>query len=208
MGSKVLNQTITTAGAEIACVRGDAVTLSRYLRQTAQSSCDVIYNIALDLLASDERPGPGNWKLVFRKRSKKRGRPSKSPRAISAVQAIASGQAVIAGQYLLAKPNIDNKTQSALAAAFDLSGSSTWILRFEHPKRGYPQSSLRTELEDSYLGHHALLLYAENKSWKQIYYKIDDERRLANGHASATLIKRAVAKVRNARKRAAAAETS
>jgi len=209
------NVTIESVNAEIACISGDGAALCQYLGHTKEPSRIVIENIAWQLLANDPNgdPGPGNWKLVFQERGKKRGRPSKRSNSVTlrqepanAVQAIAGGHNLAAGQYLLAKPVIDNDTKDALAAAFDPDGNSTWFLRFEHPKSGYPQSLLRTELEDADLGHTALVMYDENQSWKQVYFAVDAQRRLVNGHASATRIKRAVTKVRSARRLAAASK--
>jgi hypothetical protein len=204
MKSPAPDMAVTSAEAEIAYIQGDPEILWRYFCQAEKPSLDVVCNIAWSLLTSDERPSTDNWKLVFRKRRKERGRPSNRPKIINAAQAIATGQAMLAGQHLLAEPNIDSEARSALAAVFNPAGDSTWVLEFKRPKRGYPQSPLRTELEEAQLGIDALSIY-ERKPWKQVYYEIDAERRLVHGHASPTLIKRAVKKVRNARKLAAAA---
>jgi len=203
MTSVAHTQTITTAAAEIACVRGDAAILSSYLCQPDKPSPDVIQNIAACLLAN--RPGselgPGAWKLKF---SVRNGRPpsQRHPVIDSAVLAIAHGQAIPLGQYLQVVANLDTETRRALASALDPNpgAASRWRLKFTRAQRGFPRSSLHTELQDAWLGVVALSMHEkERKHWKQVYYELNASLKCANEHASPTLIKRAVAKVRAAR---------
>jgi hypothetical protein len=206
MRSPAPAQAITPADAEKASIRGDTAKLSQYLYQSSEPSIDVIQNIAACLLANrpGSDPGPGGLKLEF---SRRKGRPPKHcPEMTSAALAIAHGQAIPLGQYLDAAPRLDDDTRLALAAAFDPNPSapSKWQLKYAHARRGFPRSSLRTELEDAWLGSTALSVYEKDaKPWKQAHYEVDADLKLVGEHASPTLIKKGVAKVRKARRWAA-----
>jgi hypothetical protein len=78
---------------------------------------------------------------------------------------------------------------------------SKWRLKYAHARRGFPRSSLRTELEDAWLGSTALSVHEKDgrRSWKRVYYMVNDALELVGEHASPTLIKKGVAKVRKAR---------
>jgi hypothetical protein len=185
MGSPVLNKAITTADAEIACVQGDAKTLSHYLRQEAQPLSDVVQNIATCLLANQPGHdlGPGDWKLAFTIRN---GRPPKCQGTInSAASAIAQGQEILLGQYLRAAPHLDDETRHALASALDPSpnASSKWRLKYVRSRQGFARSELKNELLLAKIGHSALMLRRGGKLWCEIYSDLP--------HAE-TLIKKAV----------------
>jgi hypothetical protein len=171
--------------AEIACIRGDAATLSRYLRQTARPSFDVIQNIAACLLANlpGNDLGPGDWKLTF---SVRNGRPPQTDTAITSVAlAIAHGRAIPLGRYLQAAPNLDRKTRHALAAALDPNpgASSKWQLKYARTRRGFARSYLKTDLLLAEIGHRALKLRQKGKLWDEIYSELP---------RAETLIKKAV----------------
>jgi hypothetical protein len=201
MKARAQAETITATDAEIACVQGDAATLSQYLRQANEPSPIVIQSIADALLANlpGSDPGPGNLKLEF----SRNGRPPKhQPEIMSPAVAIAHGQAIPLGQYLRATPSLDDDTRLALAAAFDPNpgAPSKWQLKYAHARRGFPRSSLRTELQDAWLGTTALSVYEKDgKPWKQVHYEVEAALKLVGEHASPTLIKKCVAKVREAR---------
>jgi hypothetical protein len=185
MKSPASTQAITTADAEIACTRGEAATLSQYLRQTLQPSLDVIQNIATCLLANlpGNNLGPGDWKLKF---SPRNGRPPKKhPEITDAASAIEHGQTILLGQYLRATPTLDNDARLALATALDPkpSAASKWQLKYAHARRGFPRSELKNVLILAKIGDRALQLRNEGKSWREIYSDLP--------HAE-TLIKKAV----------------
>jgi hypothetical protein len=165
MKSPAPTQAITTADAEIACTRGDAETLSRYLRLTDNPSPDVIQNIAACRLAnqSNSGPGPGNWKLILSTR--KGGRPAKNRRwPTDAAQAVDAGHAPAAGSYLGANPEIDGATQRALAEALDPVGDSKWKLTFKRPRKGNPRSDLRTAINQALMDQATNTLRARAKA--------------------------------------------
>ena len=194
------------AKAEIACVTGDAKTLSKYLRQQRTPLPDVVRNIAACLLANrpESGPGPGGWKLKFSPRNgRQTGRPRKHrPKILNAVLAIAQGEEIPLGYYLCATPSLDADTRVALAAALDPgpAASTKWQLKYAHVRRGFPRTSLHTELWGAWLGSEALSRHEkEGKLWKQVHYEMDTELKSVDEHASPTLIKKSVAKVREAR---------
>lgn len=189
------NQLLTTAEAEIACIRGDAEILSQYLRQPVEPETSVIQNIALALLANrpGSSPGPGDLKLMF---SIRNGRPPKNgPIADSAALAIANGQAIPLGEYLFGAPSVGLEVRLALASALDPSpkAHSRWRLRYVHHRRGFSRSQLKNELMLAEIGHRALKLRRDGKLWHQVYSEMP--------HAE-TLIKRAVRSVLAAEKAA------
>jgi hypothetical protein len=202
MRARAHAETITATDAESACVQGDEAKLSQYFRQAKEPSPNVIQSIVAALLANlpGSDPGSANLRLEF---SPRRGRPPKhQPEITSAVVAIEHGQAIPLGQYLRAIPSLDDDTRLALAAAFDPNPAapSKWQLKYAHARRGFPRSSLRTELEDAWLGSAALSVYEKDgKPWKQVHYEVDAALKLVGEHASPTLIKKGVAKVRKAR---------
>ena len=146
-------QHVTAADAEIACIRGDAETLSRYLRAADKISLDVVQNIAGCLLADlvGSNPGPGNWILTF----KRNGRPPRRPDAINAELALRYEQAIPLGMHL-ATQGLNASLRRALADALDPENASTGPkLKFRRPRRGNPRTDLRTELQRSLVKHIA-----------------------------------------------------
>ena len=194
---------IGTDDAEIACIRGDAATLSLYLQQSDQPSVDVILAIAACLLANrpEGDPGPGGWKLIFIPRNgRQTGRPKKHrPKIINAILAISEGEEIPLGHYLCRAQRLETDTRSALAEALDPDPAvpAKWQLKYAHARRSFPRTSLRTELLDAWHGREALSVYEkEGRLWKQVYHEVDTE--LKHVGASPTLIKKRVAKFRRA----------
>lgn len=206
---------VTAADAEIAFIRRDCATLCDYFDCEADLSAAVIQSMATALL------GRGDWKLELATRNGRR--PTKKEKSATIAMAIANGNSVGLGQFLLASVHLDEEASSsagcyvlatpqldrearAAIAALGPAGTSKWKLKFERPGRGFPRSPLRTELEDAHRGSKALSVYEDkekNKVWKQIYYEMNAALRSEKKHASPTLIKRGVKKVKEARRLAA-----
>jgi hypothetical protein len=183
-GDSRKSDVITSDVAEIACIRAEAGTLAKYLRQTNEQSANVIQNLALCLLANvpGSDLGPGDWKLNFAPRN---GRPPTRAHIeiTSAALAIAHGQAIPLGRYLEAAPFLDGETRRAFAEAMDPVGSSKWRLKFARARKGFPRSELKNHLILAKIGHHALGLRGAGKRWHEIYSEM---------HYAETLIKKAV----------------
>jgi hypothetical protein len=172
MKSPAPTQAITTAEAEIACIRGEAATLSQYLGQTPQPAVDVIHNIATCLLANlpGSNLGPGDWKLKF---SPRNGRPPKKHLEITyAASAIAHGQTMLLGQYLRAAPTLDDDTRLALAAALDPEASPRWRLKFARTRSGFSRSQLGSDLRIIYRENEFRRLRSQGKLGKQISHEM------------------------------------
>lgn len=194
MKSPATAPTVTTADAEIACVRGEAETLSRYLLQWDEPSTDVIQNIAACLLANlpGNDLGPGDWKLTF---STRNGRPPRDhPVISSAALAIAHGQAIQLGRFLQAAPNLDDDTRRALAAVLnpDHAAPSKWQLKFTRTRRGFSRSQLGNDLRLIYRNNESRRLRDKGKLRKQISHEMG---------ASLTTLKKAVRAMKKADKK-------
>lgn len=195
--------------AEVACLRGDAAVLARYLRQPSPRR-SVIESLALCLWAdptlSAECPenwktGPGNRILRF---APKNGRPPKKDNAPAAAfdhsieaaaRALATGQAIPLARYLLAADKLSAKILHGFAEALDPTGTSEWRLKFGRPRRGNPRSPLRNDLVQAVRGLDALKKHDnEGISWDDIFWDPDHA-----SDASETTIKKAVRKVRSAK---------
>lgn len=162
MRAPTLPNPVTTADAEVGCIRGDAAILWKYFDQERELSQNVLQNIAACLLANlpGKDLGPANWKLKF---SIRNGRPPRAqPEIKDALAAITCGDTIQLGLHLRSAQQLDEKTQNALAAAFDPCGTSKWQLKFVR-RRGNQRSGIRAAIGKAFAADTANNLKADAK---------------------------------------------